>query len=191
MHPSVPPCRRCEESSTGSRQTSKEMRPARLTRRSCQCLHGKMHSEFCRNPKVSSDWIFEVSIRALRLCTGEKCLVIKIFFPCLDLDSFSRKCTSLYQTDHNCSIFDRLMVYSGLSIICSDLSSTMDGAESERNHLLSRSFSQHVLKSVDVMPAILTASWDGVEALMAAVSRYVLISRSQELTFLAIGICLP
>ena len=45
-----------------------------------------------------------------------------------------------------------------------------DGSESEHNHLLSRAFSQHILKSVDVMPAILAASWDGVEALMAAVS---------------------
>lgn len=106
----------------------------------------------------------------LRSDTGDLNLVVRIFFPCLDVATFSRKCTNLYQNDHSGPIFDRLLVYSGLSIICADISSMSDGTESEHNHLLSRAFSQHVLKSVDVMPALLAASWDGVEALMAAVS---------------------
>lgn len=119
--------------------------------------------------------------------------MVKIFFPCLDLTAFSRKCTKLYQNDHNGTIFDRLLVYSGLSIICTDLSSTSDGSESEHYHLMSRAFSQHVLKSVDVMPAILAASWDGIEALMSAVSAGSIFEGPMmhpKLMKLLLGICL-
>lgn len=62
------------------------------------------------------------------------------------------------------------MVYSGLSVLCSDFSAAMNGSHSEHNHNMARSFSQHMLKAVDVLPAIMTASWDGIEAVLTAVS---------------------
>ena len=94
---------------------------------------------------------------------------MEIFFPCLNLAEFHQKCIKLYECNQDGPIFDRLLVYGGLSSLCSELSGTTKGEESERYHFFSRSFSQHVLKTINIMPAIMTASCEGIEALLTAV----------------------
>lgn len=96
--------------------------------------------------------------------------VVKTFFPCLDLEAFCRMCSRLYQDDQEGTIFERLKAYSGLSVLCSDFSAVINGSQSEHHHQLSRAFSQHMLKTVDVLPAVITPSWEGIEAVLTAVS---------------------
>lgn len=90
-----------------------------------------------------------------------------------------RKCKALYDRNQDGSIFERLLVYSGLTVLCADISGMTDGSEAEYNHTLARSFSQYVLKTVDVMPAILPASYEGIEAVMTAVSDQSLLAGVQ------------
>lgn len=94
---------------------------------------------------------------------------VEIFFPVLNVANFHDKCIKLYESDQDAPIFDRLLVYGALSSLCSELSGITSGEESERYHYYSRSFSQHVLKTINVMPAIMTASCEGIEALLTAV----------------------
>lgn len=114
----------------------------------------------------------------LILTKGESAPVIQIFLPCLDRAVFRRKCQYLYQNSQNGPIFDRLLVYACFSSVCFEFSGSTKGAESEHNHVMARSFRQHLLRTIDVMPAIQTASWDGVEALMLAV-RYTALALEQ------------
>lgn len=95
--------------------------------------------------------------------------MVRTFFPCLDLTGFCDMCSKLYRKNQDGTIFERLMAYSGLSVLCSDFSALINGSESEHHHQLSRAFSQHMLKTVDVLPAVMTPSWEGIEAVSTAV----------------------
>lgn len=109
---------------------------------------------------------------------GHQVPFVEIFFPCLNVANFHNKCAKLYESSQDGSIFDRLLVYGAMSSLCSELSGITNGEESERYHFFSRSFSQHVLKTINVMPAIMTASCEGIEALLTAVCHVHLVISS-------------
>lgn len=85
---------------------------------------------------------------------------------------------------------DKLLVYAGMSNICSEFSGMDDGDAADYNHNLARSFSCLLLQALATFPMLAPASMDTVEALLAAVSSTGIWSSHMKLTstFTGIGI---
>ena len=76
----------------------------------------------------------------------------------------------MYEQGQEGSPRDKLLVYSGMSNICSEFSGMDDGRAADHNHTLARGFSYLLLQALATFPMLTPASMDTVEALLAAVS---------------------
>lgn len=150
---------------------------------------GTMYIKSFRALSVSAK-ISSQSLTIAEIYADQQAPVVKIFFPCLDPAALRQKSTSLYQNAQDGAISDRLLVYGCLSSFCGEISGTTKGAESEHNDFLARSFRQHLVKTINVMPAVQNASWDGVEALMIAVSYSCGLLNIRRLTQHPPGVCM-
>ncbi len=75
----------------------------------------------------------------------------------------------MYQRGQDGSPTDKLLVYSMMANICSELSGRDDGELAGYNHGLSRSFSNLMLQVLATFPMMTPPCLDAAEALMIAV----------------------
>lgn len=85
------------------------------------------------------------------------------------VDAFLKKCRSMYQREQEGSPTDKLLVYSMMANICSELSGRDEGELAGYNYGLSRSFSNLMLQVLATFPMMTPACLDAAEALMVAV----------------------
>jgi len=76
----------------------------------------------------------------------------------------------MYEQGQEGSATDKLLVYAGMSNICSQFSGTDDGDLASHNHNLARAFSDLFLQALATFPMITPGTVDTVETLLVAVS---------------------
>lgn len=76
----------------------------------------------------------------------------------------------MYEQGQEGSPGDKLLVYAGMSNICSQFSGIDNGDHAAHNHNLARCFSNLLLQALATFPMVTPGSADTVEALMVAVS---------------------
>jgi hypothetical protein len=102
-------------------------------------------------------------------CLVQKPMTVNLLSPALYAD-FCQKCQSIYENGLEGSIADKMLVYSGLSDIGSEVSGASNGTEAEHNHKLSIAFFHLLCEAMATLPARIPASMATLEAVFAAVS---------------------
>lgn len=96
-------------------------------------------------------------------------MTVNLLSPELYAD-FCQKCQSMYENGLEGSTADKMLVYSGLSNICSEFSGASNGDEAEHNYRLSLTFFHLLSQALATLPALIPASIGTLEAVFAAVS---------------------
>ncbi|KAK3711847.1 hypothetical protein LTR37_009365 [Vermiconidia calcicola] len=134
------------------------------------------------NTKESSSYVFRYLPRRgasrVKAFAGNVPVGFDLYFPCTNFYDFSQKCVRLYEDHHEISVANRLLVYSGLYLLCCEFSEIDEGRAADYNYALGCGFSQGVLRTVANCPMIMVATWENLEGLMAA-------------SFTAITLCKP
>ncbi|KAH8714022.1 putative transcriptional regulatory protein C11D3.07c [Beauveria bassiana] len=94
-------------------------------------------------------------------------MAVNLLSPALYAD-FCQKCRSMYENRLEGSTADKMLVYSGLSNICSEFSGASNGDEAERNHNLAITFFHLLSEALTTLPALMPPSMATLEALFAA-----------------------
>ncbi len=100
---------------------------------------------------------------------GENPMTVNLLSPALYAD-FCQKCQSMYENGLEGSTADKMLVYSGLSNICSEFSGASSGDEAEHLHRLAITFFHLLSQVLITLPALAPASMATLEAVFAAVS---------------------
>lgn len=85
-------------------------------------------------------------------------------------DTFCRKCQKIYQHGLDGTPSEKLLVYSGLSNVCSEFTSETDDFSASYAHNLKRAFTWLLMDTLSTFPLLVPASIETLEALLLAVS---------------------
>lgn len=111
-------------------------------------------------------------------------------------ETFCQKCRSMYEQGHEGSPKDKLLVYSGLSNISSQVISEETAESAGYYHNLTKGFQYLLLQALASFPMLASASMDTAEAMLCAVSFASTPRNNGKLTCSAqalttIGMCKP
>lgn len=106
-------------------------------------------------------------------------MAVNLMSPALYAD-FCQKCQSMYEIGLEMSTTDKLLVYSGLSNICSEFSGASVGEDADRNNKLSITFFHLLSDALTTLPALVPASMGTLESVFAAVSLRSLMPKQHQ-----------